>query len=445
MQTFPRIIAMFSGVCGLLLFFFVPETFWDRAPVPRAIIRQRKLTFNDNFFLKYMGRSHASQASSILGPPEARRQSRHDWTSHHPENEVAANEIELSEIARRSESNIRTVTDSEGVLSEPDRPYIPDLKYGPQHRRRSSQPIKTLPPQKREWQPAIPSWLANPPPKQLGRMTPDSVASAPAAIRLPYTTALRHRPTQSFTQQLKPYNGRLNRDNWFKVAIRPFILLSYPAVAYASLIYACSIGWLIVISESVAIIYRGAEYGYDFDAMHTGYVYVGPFVGGVLGTAVAGKLSDVIVQFMARRNKGLYEPEFRLVMMGPVAVATGAGLIGFGWTAAMHAHWLIPTFFFSLLSFGCSLGSTTSITFVVDSYRQYAGEALVTLNFCKNIFHGLVFSLFVTHWLGADGSKSVYIWIGVIQMVAMLFTIPMYVYGKRMRMWTVRQNFMEKF
>src|SRR5438045_6733925 len=43
-------------------------------------------------------------------------------------------------------------------------------------------------------------------------------------------------------------------------------------------------------------------------------------------------------------------------------------------------RWIVPTIFFGVISFGCSLGSTTAITFCVDSYRQYAGEALVTLN-----------------------------------------------------------------
>lgn len=388
-----------------------------------------------------MGHDDDEVASSVLGLPGSRRPSRHDFTSHHPENEKL--EIESYEVAVHSESHIKTITDPEGVLPVPDRPYIPNLKYGADHRRSSSEPPKTIPPQKREWEPPIPrEWSSKP---QNGNSTPSSTASAPPAMpsRMAYTHALRRRPTQSWMQQLKPYNGRLNPDEWLKVTIRPFILLSYPAVAYSSLIYACSVGWLIVISESVALIYRGSYY--NFDAMHAGYVYVGPFVGGVLGTAVAGKLSDVIVQFMAKRNDGLYEPEFRLVMMIPVAIATGAGLIGFGWTAQNHDNWLIPTFFFSLVSFGCSLGSTTSITFVVDSYRQYAGEALVTLNFCKNILHGLVFSLFVTHWMEADGFKTVYVWIGVMQLIATLFTVPMYIYGKRLRMWTVRQNFMERF
>lgn len=259
-----------------------------------------------------------------------------------------------------------------------------------------------------------------------------------------YTTFLRHQPKQTFVQQLKPFNGRLHRDNWFRVAVRPFILYCYPAVLWSSIVYSCSIGWLIVLSESVAEIYRSRD-TYNFTALQTGLVYIAPFIGGVLGTAVAGKVSDIIVRFMSRRNGGLYEPEFRLVMAIPIAITTAVGLMGFGWSAQERDAWIVPTVFFGVISFGCSLGSTTAITFCVDSYRQYAGEALVTLNFSKNIFHGLVFSLFFNNWLTADGSKKVFIAIGGIQLGLLCFTIPMYIYGKRLRMWTVRRNLMEKF
>jgi hypothetical protein len=272
---------------------------------------------------------------------------------------------------------------------------------------------------------------------------PVSKLMAPPKTQM-YTNALRHRPAKSFAQQLKPYHGRLNHDKWFKVMLRPFVLFSYPAVLWSAAVYSCSVGWLIVISESMAMIYRD-KHLYNFNALQTGLVYISPFVGGILGTAVAGKVSDIIVKAMARRNGGLYEPEFRLIMAGPMLVSTVIGLMGFGWSAEERDHWIVPTIFFGIISFGCSLGSTTSITFCVDSYRQYAGEALVTLNFSKNIFHGLVFSLFVTHWLTHDGPKTVFLWMGVIQLILLVFTIPMYIYGKRARMWTVRKNFMEKF
>ena len=207
---------------------------------------------------------------------------------------------------------------------------------------------------------------------------------------LQYTHHLRTQPAKTFVQNLRPWNGRLCNDNWFKVAARPFILFAYPSILWSTLVYALSIGWLIVLSESVSVIYRNPE-SYNFSALGTGLVYISPFIGGILGTAVAGKLSDIIVRFMSKRNGGIYEPEFRLVMAIPVALATVIGIMGFGWSAAEKDSWIVPTIFFGIISFGCSLGSTTAITFAVDSYRQYAGEALVTLNFSKS--KSLVFSL----------------------------------------------------
>jgi hypothetical protein len=201
-----------------------------------------------------------------------------------------------------------------------------------------------------------------------------------------YTDFYRFAPPKTYLQSLRPYAGRLCHDNWFSVASRPFILFAYPAILWSAVVYSLSIGWLIVLSESVSTVYKSRD-TYNFTSLQAGLVYLSPFIGGILGTAVAGKISDIIVRFMARRNDGVYEPEFRLVMAVPVAISTTIGLMGFGWSAQEHDNWIVPTIFFGIISFGCSLGSTTSITFAVDSYRQYAGEALVTLNFSKSKFH----------------------------------------------------------
>jgi hypothetical protein len=277
----------------------------------------------------------------------------------------------------------------------------------------------------------------------LSRISTAQDPEKPAPIN-PYTEARKVQPPNTFLQQLRPWNGRINSSPWPRVFIRPFILFCYPSILWSTLVYSLSIGWLIVLSESVSTIYMERD-TYNFTPLQTGLVYISPFVGGVLGTAVAGKVSDRIVRYMARKNDGVYEPEFRLVMALPIALTTVIGLMGYGWSAQERDAWIVPTIFFGLISFGCSLGSTTAITFAVDSYRQYAGEALVTLNFSKNIFHGLVFSLFFNKWLDGEGSRDTFVAIGGIQLACLLTTIPMYIYGKRARMWTVRRNMMERW
>lgn len=61
------------------------------------------------------------------------------------------------------------------------------------------------------------------------------------------------------------------------------------------------------------------------------------------------------------------------------------------------------------------------------------------------MLHGLVFSLFIVKWLESSGSQKLFLALGGIQLALLLFTIPMYIFGKRARMWTVRKRFMEKF
>lgn len=474
-----RIVAMVVGLGFVLLFLFVPETFWDRTPTRRASRRPsflRRLSSRRNA-------PHPDTASAVDGAaarspgmvPPSTATARRPNDQHVGFARPAAPRLSLAgggddaETPATPSSPLRHVGWSQDADAEkradeglPETP-TPRTVGSPGHAsRRLSVPAADT--NVHEVEVAIDGpgahGLASSHRRGAGgsvssfdcearRSSLDKEKIAASRLRAPpkiqaYTHNLRQQPARTFVQQLRPYHGRLNHDKWLKVMARSFILFAYPAVLWSAAIYACSIGWLIVISETMAVIYRDPKQ-YNFNALQTGLVYISPFVGGILGTGVAGRVSDVVVRIMSRRNGGLYEPEFRLVMALPVLVTTCIGLMGFGWSAQERDHWIVPTLFFGVLSFGCALGSTTSITFCVDSYRQYAGEALVTLNFYKNVLHGLVFSLFVSHWMKEDGPKRVYIWLGIIQLLLCLLTVPLYIYGKRARMWTVRRNLMEKF
>ncbi|KAF2747479.1 MFS general substrate transporter [Sporormia fimetaria CBS 119925] len=443
------IVAIIVGFCFFLIFLFVPETFWERTPVPR-------------------GRSQTQN------PSKSPRKERHGFfsirglgkkTDATPQKQNATTPQTPTPASPRPQKIVKVgfVDDAGEDTSAPGHPA--DSPTGTGTPVRSSQdyfgvmdqestkekgssvgdtPVGSV----RTSVSKSPAGLHSDPEKRAADPSlagsPDAQNSSEGNMTVLYTDYYRSAPPRSYVDSLKPWNGRLAADNWFRVAVRPFILFAYPAVLWSSTVYALAVGWLIVLSESVAHIYQAHD-SYNFTSLQVGLVYISPFVGGVLGTAVAGKISDIVVRFMARKNDGVYEPEFRLVMAIPIAISTVIGLMGFGWSAEEKNNWIVPTVFFGVISFGCSLASTTAVTFVVDSYRVYAGEALVTLNVCKNILHGFVFSLFFPGWLEASGSKDVFLAVGGIQLGCMLFSIPMYIYGKRARMWTVRKNLMEKF
>jgi MFS family permease len=497
------IVAIVVTFGAVLLFFFVPETFWDRTPRPSRHSKNHRPRLMSNISLASIFHRGHADTHTHEAAPELEKGEKFDFP-HSESPTKTKGEKRLSKHAHFIEP---ASDDDEIAPKDGGKPNVPALNLPspeasetlePQTPQRG-QPDASLQLPSPGMQPASPGSQLSPQVSalspQASALSPQTSALSPGSAHLSpgpqhlspgddpfvsyrstsennhirsnstqfdnippspglsvdannpgqvYTSFYRAAPPKSFVETLKPYAGRLSQDHWGKVALRPFILFAYPAILWSSLVYALSVGWLIVLSESVSEIYKSRE-TYNFTSLQVGLVYISPFIGGILGTAVAGRFSDVIVRWMSRRNDGVYEPEFRLIMAIPVTISTVIGLMGYGWSVSEHDAWIVPTVFFGIISFGCCVGSTTAITFAVDSYRQYAGEALVTLNFSKNIFHGLVFSLFFNRWLESDGSKKVFLALGGIQLACLLFTIPMYVFGKRARMWTVRKNLMEKF
>ncbi len=101
-------------------------------------------------------------------------------------------------------------------------------------------------------------------------------------------------------------------------------------------------------------------------------MYTGPFVGAILGFIVAGVLADWSTKLMIRRSKGVYEPEFRIVLVIPQLIFGCVGLYGFGVTAAKVGKygWFWPDFFFALEVMGMVLGAVASALYIVDAHRK---------------------------------------------------------------------------
>ncbi len=223
-------------------------------------------------------------------------------------------------------------------------------------------------------------------------------------------------------QNLRIFNGRKTSDSFFKLLLRPFPLFLHPGILWACLIQGTLIGWTVLIGIVLAAIMLGPPL--FFNEVQTGYMYTGAFVGALLGFLLAGLLSDSCVRIMTKRNRGIYEPEFRLILVIPQLVFGCAGLYGFGITAnnTRVYGWFWPDFFFALEVMGMVLGAVASALYIVDAHREIAVEGFTCLLVFKNIFSfGLTFSGY--GWLVRAGIKPVFLAIGSVQVVICCSTL----------------------
>jgi MFS family permease len=174
----------------------------------------------------------------------------------------------------------------------------------------------------------------------------------------------------NYWKSLAPFNGRKTDDSYWKLALRPLPLYAHPGILWACLIQGTLIGWTVFLGIILAAIMLGPPL--FFSEVQTGYMYTGAFIGAVVGFLIAGILADSVPNWMTRRNRGVYEPEFRLPLVIPQLILGCAGLYGFGITAenTYRYGWFWPDFFFALEVAGMVVGAVASSLYVVDAHRK---------------------------------------------------------------------------
>lgn len=176
----------------------------------------------------------------------------------------------------------------------------------------------------------------------------------------------------TWRQQLAIFNGRKTNESFWKLLLRPFPLFLQPAFLWASLIQGTMIGWTVFIGVIMAQFFLGPPSWWD--EVKTGYAYTGAFVGALLGFVIAGALADWSAKKMTKWNKGVYEPEFRLILVIPQLVLGCMGLYGWGITAdgmlKSKYHYAVPLTFFGLEVAGMVVGAVASSLYIVDAYRK---------------------------------------------------------------------------
>ncbi|EUC46756.1 hypothetical protein COCMIDRAFT_91982 [Bipolaris oryzae ATCC 44560] len=235
--------------------------------------------------------------------------------------------------------------------------------------------------------------------------------------------------TKTFLQKLSLWQPSPGT-NVFERAKRSLVYLTWPVIFYSGFSYGSYLIWFNVLNATTSIILGGP--GYNFKPSMVGLSYVSCCIGVVGGALFSGRFSDWLTIKLARKNNGVMEAEHRLWPFALCLIMVPASLILWGVGAAHGVHWFGLVFAMACLAFTSTIGVTLSVNYMVDSYHDISGDAIVTVILIRNTM-SFAISYGITPWLRNLGYQNCFISAAFIGMAASSMFLVMIKYGKGMR------------
>lgn len=248
-------------------------------------------------------------------------------------------------------------------------------------------------------------------------------------------------PKKSFTQQLTIFTGTYTTDNLLQLSLAPFAVCLNLAVLWMVLLTGGLFAFFVAQSYDMAQIFMAPPY--FLSAAGVGYLSLGPFLGGLLASVLYAYAFDKMTVWCARKNEGVYEPEYRLVGMIP-SVLTVVGLCLFGFFAEQGKSYYLTSFVHGVDLFGIVCAAVASSSYILDAFRDISAEVFIINMVVKNfLFYG--FSYFVNDWTARAGPAEVFYVFGGIAAGMICVTPVFFFWGKRYRSFWCRHNLLRNW
>lgn len=223
---------------------------------------------------------------------------------------------------------------------------------------------------------------------------------------------------------LKQYFTRL------RLLLKVFL---YPPVIYSGLCWGIQNALLTFYLTVEDDQYYDPPYNYGDIAV--GIMNVPCLIGAFIGCFFAGTLSDHFTIYMAKRNNGIQEAEYRLWFLFPPAIISPIGLILFAVGTDKVWSW-VPTYIgLAFIGFGFGCSGDVSMSYLMDAYPDLVIEMMTGVALINNIM-GCIFTFCCSPWLDALGNIKTFIILAVLEFVIMASAGFFIIYGKRIRIWT---------
>ncbi|KAK7973669.1 hypothetical protein PG989_015517 [Apiospora arundinis] len=216
--------------------------------------------------------------------------------------------------------------------------------------------------------------------------------------------------------------------------------LTVPTIFWLLVLNGAFLGVYVFQSSTFAGILLAPPFGLASEWL--GFVQLSLIVANFVALPIVGYGSDYLIKLASRINKGVYEPEFRLLTIVLPALAAVTSCVIFGQTGAhpdtpQWSSWAgiaVPY----AVGYAAFLGANTvGITYVLDSWPREAGALLLVVAAGRGfISFGLGYATVPSvHRLGYDGASNIY---AVVCGVVSVLGVPAFFLGKRVRGWTRR-------
>ena len=172
---------------------------------------------------------------------------------------------------------------------------------------------------------------------------------------------------------------------------------------------------------------------YLFNSQQIGLFSLASFIGTLISFPFAGILTDSLSRVLRKRNNGVHKPEHRLPALVLPFLICPAGLFLFGYSVYDKDRYTVPAVGFAMQSTALTTVPSVLLSYVVDSFPDTSGEALVLINAIKNLIaFGL--ALKASPWLIKSGVKVQFIEMASIELgLILIFGLVLLIFGPWLR------------
>lgn len=239
-------------------------------------------------------------------------------------------------------------------------------------------------------------------------------------------------PLRGYWQRMKIVQTQYNDPRpWFTIFCKPFFLLGLPSVVWAGVSYGAQMMWTSYMSTTQAEVFGLPPY--NFESGKIGLTNLAPLIGNICGMIYGGKFVDWISIWLAKRNNGVMEAEFRLYAMAGPTIINAAGILAYSLGSDNGAPWPIGVVLgYGFMGFAMTSTGAITMTYSIDCYPKLGSEAMVLILFIRNMI-GMVFTFAFQYWLDRCGFKLLGWLLFMISIIINGSFLFMIVFGKKLR------------